>query len=41
MNYRITIPTTVAPGDYRIRLTQTDLVAKQTASAELPVTIPK
>ncbi len=41
VNYRITIPTTVAPGDYRIRLTQTDLVAGQTASAELPVTIPR
>jgi len=41
VNYRIALPATVAPGDYRIRLTQTDLVARQSASAELPVTIPR
>ena len=41
VNYRITIPATVPPGDYRIRLTQTDLVAHQTASSELPLTIPR
>ena len=41
VNYRISIPATVAPGDYRLRLTQTDLLAHQTASAEVPVTIAK
>ena len=40
VNYRITLPSTLAPGDYRLRLIQTDLVAGQSASAELPVTIP-
>jgi hypothetical protein len=39
VNYRICLPATVAPGKYRLRLNQTDLVARQTASADLAVTI--
>ena len=38
-NLRLNLPTSVKPGDYRLKLTQTDLVANQTASAELPVSI--
>jgi hypothetical protein len=41
VNYRLTIPTSVAPGEYRLRLIQTDLVASQTTLAETPVTIVK
>ena len=38
-NFRIKLPQRVPPGDYRLRLTQTDMVASQTASAELAVTV--
>jgi hypothetical protein len=38
-NSRITIPAQLAPGGYRLRLSQTDLVAGRTATAELPFTI--
>jgi hypothetical protein len=38
VNYRTTFPPTIAPGDYRLRLIQTDLVANCSASSELPVT---
>ena len=39
VNYRITLPKTLLAGDYRLRLTQTDLVANRSASAELPLTV--
>jgi hypothetical protein len=39
VNYRITLPSTLPAGDYRLRLTQTDLVASHSASSELPLTI--
>jgi hypothetical protein len=39
VNFRMKLPQSIKPGDYRLRLTQTDMVANQTASAELPVTI--
>ena len=38
VNYRMTFPRSIAPGDYLLRLTQTDLAASKTASSELPVT---
>jgi hypothetical protein len=39
VNYRICLPRTVAPGEYRLRLSQTDLIARQTATAELTLTL--
>lgn len=39
VNFRFNLPPDVKPGDYRLRLTQTDMVANQTASAELAVTV--
>jgi hypothetical protein len=36
---RLTLPESLTPGEYRLRLIQTDLVARQSASAELPVSI--
>ena len=39
VNYRIALPSSVSPGDYRLRLFQTDLVANSSATAELPVTL--
>jgi hypothetical protein len=36
---RLTLPESLLPGDYRLKLIQTDLVARQSASAELPLTI--
>ena len=39
VNYRITLPQTLPAGDYRLRLTQTDLVANHSASSELPLTV--
>jgi hypothetical protein len=39
VNYRVTLPRTLAPGSYRLRLIQTDLVANQTTSAEMPLAI--
>lgn len=39
INFRMNLPATVKPGAYRLRLTQTDLAADQTAAAELAVTI--
>jgi hypothetical protein len=38
VNCRLTFPPTVPPGDYRLRLIQTDLLAHRSATAELPVT---
>jgi hypothetical protein len=39
VNYRIALPPTISPGDYRLRLFQTDLVANSSAAAELPVNL--
>jgi hypothetical protein len=39
VNYRIILPPTLPAGDYRLRLTQTDLVANHSASSELPLTV--
>jgi len=39
VNYRITLPQSLPAGDYRLRLTQTDLVANHSASSQLPLTI--
>jgi hypothetical protein len=39
VNFRINLPSTLRPGDYQLRLTQTDLVASETASIAAPVTI--
>jgi hypothetical protein len=39
VNYRITLPQTLPTGDYRLRLTQTDLVANRSASSELLLTV--
>jgi hypothetical protein len=41
VNYRVTLPSTLPAGDYRLRLIQTDLVGKRTASSELSLTIPR
>ncbi len=38
-SYRITLPQTLPAGDYRLRLTQTDLVANHSASSELAVNV--
>ena len=34
----MTFPRSIAPGEYLLRLTQTDLVANRTVSSDLPVT---
>jgi len=39
VNHRITLPQTLPAGDYRLRVTQTDLVANHSASSELAVTV--
>jgi hypothetical protein len=39
VNYRIALPSSVSPGDYRLLLFQTDLVANSSTTAELPVTL--
>jgi hypothetical protein len=36
---RLVLPGSLSPGDYRLKLIQTDLVGRQSASAELPMTI--
>ena len=36
---KIRLPSTVPPGSYRLRLSQTDQTAHQSASAELPLSI--
>ncbi len=35
----IDLPATLKPGSYRLRLTQTDLIANRAASREIPITI--
>jgi hypothetical protein len=39
VNYKFSVPTTLPPGSYRLRLTQTDLVANRSTSAEIPILI--
>ena len=39
VNYRVDLPKTLRPGSYRLSLTQTDLVANRTTSAEIPFEI--
>ena len=39
VNYRVELPSSLLPGSYRLRLTQTDLMANRTTSAELPFEI--
>ena len=39
VNYRFYLPETLPPGSYRLRLTQTDLVANRSTSAEIPLEI--
>jgi hypothetical protein len=39
VNYRVELPKTLAPGAYDLRLTQTDLVANRSTSAEIPLSI--
>jgi hypothetical protein len=37
--YRITLPASLRPGSYRLRLIETDLIAESTTSAEVPLSI--
>jgi hypothetical protein len=39
VNYRINLPPSLSPGEYRLRLIQTDLVANRTTASELPLTV--
>ena len=39
VNYVFKLPQTLPPGSYRLRLTQTDLVANRTTSSEIPLEI--
>ncbi|WP_148592065.1 hypothetical protein [Aquisphaera giovannonii] len=39
VNHRIALPETLPPGEYRIRMTVTDLIAGRTATTEAPVTL--
>jgi len=39
VNYRVDFPKSLAPGSYDLRLTQTDLVADRSTSAEIPLHI--
>jgi hypothetical protein len=39
VNYRVDLPRSLAPGSYRLRLTQTDLVADRSTSTEIPLEI--
>jgi len=39
VNYRFYLPKSLAPGSYDLRLTQTDLVANRSTSAEIPLNI--
>ena len=39
VNYRFCLPQTLPPGSYRLRLTQTDLIANRSTSAEIPLEI--
>jgi hypothetical protein len=39
VNYIVDLPQSLSPGPYRLRLVQTDLVAVQSASADIPIEI--
>jgi len=39
VNYRVELPKSLAPGSYDLRLTQTDLLANRSTSAEMPLNI--
>lgn len=39
VNYRLALPTTLAPGRYNLRLTQTDLLANRSVSSSLPLEV--
>jgi hypothetical protein len=39
VNYRITLPKTLAPGSYELRLTQKDAIGDRTATRSVPLTI--
>jgi hypothetical protein len=39
VNYRFCVPQNLPPGTYRLRLTQTDLVANRSTSSEIPLEI--
>ena len=39
VNYKVNVPTSVPPGPYRLRITQTDLVGQQTTDTELRVAL--
>jgi hypothetical protein len=39
VNYRVDLPGSLTPGSYRLRLTQTDLIAGRSTSAEIPLVI--
>jgi hypothetical protein len=39
VNYRVDLPLSLAPGPYRLRLIQTDLVANKTTSAEIRLVV--
>jgi hypothetical protein len=39
VNYRVDLPGSLAPGSYLLRLTQTDLIADRSTSAEIPLEI--
>ncbi len=39
VNYRFSLPPTLLPGSYRLRLTQTDLIANRSTSTEIPLEI--
>ncbi len=39
VNYRVTIPPTLPPGEYQIRLVQKDMLASREASRSLPLTV--
>ncbi len=39
VSYRIRFPQTLAPGAYRLRLIQTDMIGNRVASREIPLTL--
>ena len=39
VNYRVDLPKTLGPGTYRLRLLQTDLVAGNSTSSDIPIEV--
>ena len=39
VNYKFSIPAELPPGSYRLRLTQTDLIANRSTATEIPLVI--